>query len=137
MREGRGENVCVERGGGGGRRAREGDKRDAWLGTGGVGGGGGGGGGERGAKVGSRASHNFGMEWARGKGSVTEEKREEVEGVADAEDGGDGGGGQVKERRKELDGWGGGASLLLPHTLSIVFRHLPPKEGRRKPMLGV
>ena len=48
-----------------------------------------------------------------------------------------GGGGNIKERRKELIGWEGGASLLAPHTPCIVFRHLPPKEGCRKPMLGV
>ena len=29
------------------------------------------------------------------------------------------------------------AADTLRHTPSIAFRHLPPKEGRRKPVLGV
>ena len=38
----------------------------------------------------------------------------------------------------EGGGGGGGAGVLAKrHTPSIAFRHLPPKEGCRKQVLGV
>ena len=42
---------------------------------------------------------------------------------------------------RSRDGGGGGGGVetgeIVPHTPSTAFRHLPPKEGCRKPMLGV